>query len=53
MSKKILLLKFENSHFEPVINSQITTLLGHVYLPDFHRHNIFDELKSVKKKHSP
>ena len=51
--KKLLVLKFEDSHFEPVINSQIKALLGNSDLPECFSHNIFNEWKFWKKFYSP
>ena len=51
--KKLLMIKFEDLHFEPVINLQITTLLVHAFLLECYSYNISDEWKFGKKTHSP
>ena len=53
ISQKILVLKFEYFHFETVINSQITPLIGNTDLPDCFSYNIFDNEDNGKKTCSP
>ena len=50
--KKSLVLKFEESHFEPAINLLIAPLLGNLDQADFHSHNIFDNDEDGKNTHS-
>ena len=51
--KKLLVLKFEYSHFEPAINTQIKKLFEHSDLPECFSWNIFDEWKFGNKIYSP